>query len=101
MSTAQTSHVRMTEIRPGDLVFIDCFLGLIPAKVTGYATWGHIKVLVTAERPGYRRGEHTAVAPSHCIPRAHVRVRSGHERIFGAWTFDGLPDEFQPRWAWN
>ena len=101
MSAAQASHVQMTEIRVGDLVFIDCFLGLIPAKVTGYATWGHIKVLVTAERPGYRRGEHTTVAPSHCIPRAHVRVRSGRERIFGAWTFDGLPDEFQPRWAWN
>lgn len=99
MSTTLTSHVRMTVIRPGDLVFIDCFLGLIPAKVAGYATWGHIKVLVTAERPGYRRGEHTTVAAPHCIPREHVHVRSGHERIFGAWTFDGLPDEFQPRWA--
>ncbi|MEV6444737.1 hypothetical protein [Amycolatopsis sp. NPDC051716] len=101
MNATQTNGIRVTVIKPGDLVFLDSFSGLVPAKVTGYTSWGHITVVVTAERGAYRRGERTTFRPSGCVPRAHVRVRSGHYRIFGAWTFAELPDEFQPGWAWD
>lgn len=99
MNTTQPNGIRKTVIGPGDLIFLDSFSGLVPAKVTGYATWGDIKVQITAERGAYRRGEHTTFTPSHCVPRKHVRTRRGHYRIFGSWTFDGLADQFQPRWA--
>lgn len=99
MNDTQRHSVPMTVIRIGDLIFLDCFSGLVKAKVTGYTTCGEIAVLVTATRGAYRRGEHTTFTPSGCIPRAHVHVRCGQFRIFGAWTFDGLPEEFQPGWA--
>lgn len=99
MTNTQSHSIRMTVIRIGDLIFLDSFSGLVPAKVTGYTPRGEIAVLVTATRGAYRRGEHTTFTPSGCVPRAHVRVRCGQFRIFGAWTFDGLRDEFQPRWA--
>ena len=99
MTDTQRHSIRMTAIRIGDLIFLDSFSGLVPAKVTGYTTRGEITALVTAARGAYRRGEHTTFAPSGCVPRGHVRVRCGHFRIFGAWTFDGLREEFQPRWA--
>jgi hypothetical protein len=99
MSDTQHRSIPTTVIRIGDLIFLDSFSGLVPAKVTGYTPRGEISVLVTATRGAYRRGEHTTFTPSGCVPRAHVRVRCGQFRIFGAWTFDGLRDEFQPRWA--
>ncbi|MGB3444609.1 MAG: hypothetical protein WBA97_38200 [Actinophytocola sp.] len=99
MTDTQTRSIPTTVIRVGDLTFLDSFSGLVPAKVTGYTPRGEISVLVTATRGAYRRGEHTTFTPSGCVPRAHVRVRYGQFRIFGAWTFDGLRDEFQPRWA--
>lgn len=99
MTNTQRHSIRMTAIRIGDLIFLDSFSGLVPAKVTGYSTHGEISVLVTATRGAYRRGEHTTFTPSGCVPRAHVRVRCGQFRIFGGWTFDGLREEFQPRWA--
>jgi hypothetical protein len=89
----------MTVIRIGDLIFLDSFSGLVPTKVVGYTPRGDIAVLVTATRGAYRRGEHTTFTPSGCLPRAHVRVCCGQFRIVGAWTFEGLRDEFQPRWA--
>lgn len=99
MTDTQNRSIPTTAIRVGDLIFLDSFSGLVPAKVTGYTPRGEISVLVTATRGAYRRGEHTTFTPSGCVPRAHVRVRCGQFRIFGAWTFDGLRDEFQPRWA--
>ena len=99
MTDTQNRSIPTTVIRVGDLIFLDSFSGLVPAKVTGYTPRGEISVLVTATRGAYRRGEHTTFTPSGCVPRAHVRVRCGQFRIFGAWTFDGLRDEFQPRWA--
>lgn len=99
MTDTQNRSIPTTVIRVGDPIFLDSFSGLVPAKVTGYTPRGEIAVLVTAKRGAYRRGEHTTFTPSGCVPRAHVRVRCGQFRIFGAWTFDGLRDEFQPRWA--
>ncbi|MGW5721378.1 hypothetical protein ACWEVP_34730 [Amycolatopsis sp. NPDC003865] len=99
MTDTQNRSIPTTVIRVGDRIFLDSFSGLVPAKVTGYTPRGEIAVLVTATRGAYRRGEHTTFTPSGCVPRAHVRVRCGQFRIFGAWTFDGLRDEFQPRWA--
>ena len=99
MSDTQRQSVPLTVIHIGALIFLDSFSGRGPAKVTGYTPRGEIAVKVTARRGAYRRGEHTTFTPSGCIPRAHVRVRSGHFRIISGWTFDGLPDEFQPRWA--
>jgi hypothetical protein len=99
MTDTQNRSIPTTVIRVGDLIFLDSFSGLVPAKVSGYTPCGEIAVLVTATRGAYRRGEHTTFTPSGCVPRAHVRVRCGQFRIFGAWTFDGLRDEFQPRWA--
>ena len=99
MTDTQNRSIPTTVIRVGDLIFLDSFSGLVPAKVTGYTPRGEISVLVTATRGAYRRGEHTTFSPSGCVPRAHVRVRCGQFRIFGAWTFDGLREEFQPRWA--
>ncbi|MGY6655365.1 hypothetical protein ACXIZN_24705 [Amycolatopsis sp. TRM77291] len=99
MNDTQNCSIPTTVIRVGDLIFLDSFSGLVPAKVTGYTPRGEISVLVTATRGAYRLGEHTAFTPSGCVPRAHVRVRTGQFRIFGAWTFDGLREEFQPRWA--
>lgn len=99
MPDTQRHSVPLTVIRIGDLIFLDSFSGLVPAKVTGYVQHGDIAVLVTATRGAYRRGEHTTFTPSGCVPRAHVHVRCGQFRISGAWTFDGLPAEFQPRWA--
>ncbi|MET8757539.1 hypothetical protein [Lentzea sp. NPDC004782] len=99
MTNTQRHSIRMTVIRIGDLIFLDSFSGLVPAKVTGYTPRGEIAVLVTATRGAYRRGEHATFTPSGSVPRAHVRVRCGQFRIFRAWTFDGLRDEFQPRWA--
>jgi|SRR6476469_8941720 len=99
MTDIQHRSIPTTVIRIGDLIFLDRFSGLAPAKVNGYTPRGEITVLVTATRGAYRRGEHTTFTPSGCVPRAHVRVRCGQFRIFGAWTFDGLRDEFQPRWA--
>jgi hypothetical protein len=99
MTDTQQRSIPTTVIRIGDLIFLDSFSGLVPAKVTGYTPGGEIAVLVTATRGTYRRGEHTTFTPSGCVPRAHVRVRCGEFRIFGAWIFDGLRDEFQPRWT--
>jgi hypothetical protein len=99
MSDTQRHSVPLTVIRIGALIFLDSFSGLVPAKVTGYTPHGEITVKVTGTRGAYRRGERTTFTPSGCIPRAHVHVRSGHFRIIGGWTFAGLPDEFQPRWA--
>ena len=99
MTDTQNRSIPTTVIRVGDLIFLDSFSGLVPAKVTGYTPHGEISVLVTASRGAYRRGEHTTFTPSGCVPRAHVRVRCGQFRIFGAWAFDGLRDEFQPRWV--
>jgi hypothetical protein len=95
----QHRSISKTAIRVGDLIFLDCFSGLVKAKVTGYTPRGEIAVMVTATRGAYRRGERTTFTPRGCVPRAHVRVRCGQFRIFGAWTFDGLREEFQPRWA--
>jgi hypothetical protein len=99
MTDTQHRSIPTTVIRIGDLIFLDSFSGLVPAKVTGYTPSGEIAVLVTATRGACRRGEHTTFTPSGCVPRAHVRVRCGQFRIFGVWIFDGLRDEFQPRWA--
>jgi hypothetical protein len=87
MTETQHRSIPTTVIRIGDLIFLDCFSGLIKAKVTGYTPRGEIAVLVTATRGAYRRGEHTTFTPSGCVPRAHVRVRCGQFRIFGAWAF--------------
>jgi hypothetical protein len=99
MTDTQHHSIPMTVIRIGDLIFLDSFSGLVPAKVTGYTPRGEIAALVTATRGAYRRGEHTIFTPSGCVPRAHVRVRCGQFRTIGAWIFDGLRDEYQPRWA--
>lgn len=99
MTDTQNRSIPTTVIRVGDLIFLDSFSGLVPAKVSGYTPRGEISVLVTATRGAYRRGKRTTFTPSGCVPRAHVRVRCGQFRIFGAWTFAGLRDEFQPRWA--
>ncbi len=89
-----------TTIRPNDLVYVDAFLcGLIPCKVTGYGSDGTVTVKVTAERRAFKRGESFAARPNDVIPRGHVYTRNGHIMIRGTWRFDGLPDDFQPRWA--
>jgi hypothetical protein len=94
-----TSTVR-TVLRIGDLIYLDTlFSGLIPAKITGYTPNGEISVRITATRGAYQRGETTELRPQRCVPRTHVRVRRGQLRITGTWTFDGLPNEFQPQWA--
>jgi hypothetical protein len=89
-----------TKVRPNDLVYYDGFLcGLIPCKVTGYSSDGKVTVKVTAARKAYKLGESFAARPNDVIPRGHVYTRNGHFRIGGTWRFEGLADEFQPRWA--
>lgn len=95
-TTTSTPH---TVLRIGDLIYLDTFSGLVPAKITGYTTHGDISVRITATRGAYRQGENTAFPPHHCVPRSCIRTRRGQLRIFGSWIFDGLPDEFQPHWA--
>lgn len=99
MPNTHRRSVPTSVVRVGSLIFLDTFSGLVTAKVTGYTPCGEIAVKITSTRGAYRRGERTTFTPSRCIPRAHVRIRSGHFRIISGWTFDGLPDEFQPRWA--
>jgi hypothetical protein len=48
MTDTQRHSIRMTVIRIGDLIFLDSFSGLVPAKVSGYTPRGEIAVLVTA-----------------------------------------------------
>lgn len=42
---------------PGTLVYLDSFSGLIPAQVVAYEDDSHVEVRVTAQRPGFRKGE--------------------------------------------
>jgi hypothetical protein len=89
-----------TTVGPNGLVFYDAFrCGLIPCKVTGYSSDGMVTVKVTATRPAFPLGESLAARPNDVIPRGHVYTRNGHIRIRGTWRFEGLAEEFQPRWA--
>jgi hypothetical protein len=89
-----------TTVRPNDLVYYDGFLcGLIPCKVTGYSSDGKVTVKVTAARPAFALGEGIAARPNDVIPRSHVYTSNGRIRVRGTWRFEGLANEFQPRWA--
>lgn len=78
----------MTVVHSGDLVYLDSFAGLIPAKllaVSPYRQYGRCRV--TANRRAYSRGEVVTFRLSGIVPRNHVYTRSGQCRIRGEWTF--------------
>lgn len=84
-------------MKVGELVFIDSIGGgLVPAKVLDIERHvvhdgntsaldrimhGRITVQVTADRPGYKKGEHISCLPSAVVARRAVHVRSGQYRI--------------------
>lgn len=76
----------MTTVRNGDLVYLDSFSGLVPAKLLAhdgeYAT-----VRITGTRGAYRRGDVTTFGLRYVVPRNHVYYRFPHFRIGGNWTF--------------
>ena len=79
-----------TVLRPGDLVYIDAFSGLIPARLVEVFDAGTPQAVltITANRRAYRRGERVFCSRTQVVPRSHVRVRSGRYVIVGAWSFD-------------
>ena len=98
------------ELARGDVAFIDSFRGLVPVRIVsvrhdrdtadpcGFPTvtgnTGTVYVRVTANRPGYDRGEivglsynpMTGAAPLSLVSRDSVYVRAGQYRISGMPT---------------
>ena len=83
----------------GELAYLDSYRGLVPVKVLSVGTYetmsGRIKPLVrvrvTADRPGYSRGDELELGALHVVPREHVVRRNGRYRIIGQWAW--LPDQ--------
>lgn len=66
----------------GELAYIDSFSGLIPCKVMDIAEDGkEMIVRVTANRPGWYRGDICLKFPKDIIPRKSVFVRCGQYHI--------------------
>lgn len=71
-----------TALTAGALAYIDSFAGLIPCKVEAPADAdGAVQVAVTADRPGWPRGERHTLADGHVVARDRVHLRSGVYRI--------------------
>ncbi|WP_067484214.1 hypothetical protein [Actinomadura hibisca] len=71
-------------VKPGELVFIDCFSGLVPGQAIGRVregTFEQIAVKVTATTRAYRKGEVTWAGKNWVVHRSAVSVRNGHYRI--------------------
>ncbi|MGK5496420.1 hypothetical protein [Streptomyces sp. URMC 125] len=79
----------------GTLAYVDSFGPLVPVKVleviepaNGHEIRGRIKVKVTADRPGYRRGEVFTQDAYRVVPRKHVYTRRGQYRINTAYRWE-------------
>lgn len=83
---------------PGILAYVDSFGGLVPARVervhyvpTLRAT-GVLRipeVSITADRPGYARGDRVTMSESRVVPRVHV-IGAGSQSgptIVGRWIW--------------
>jgi hypothetical protein len=68
----------------GDLVYLDTFSGLIPAKYLGPSGWTDNsdrempRVQVTANRAAYKKGERLFISPTQVVPRHLVRRSGSH-----------------------
>ena len=79
-------------LKAGELAYYDSFAGLIPCKVVrvfiervelSYGNLGspRAEIVLTAARPGYKRGEAIQAVAHHVVPRRAVRRRNGQFRI--------------------
>lgn len=81
----------MNDVRIGDLVYIDTFLGLIPAKLIEINAATRTATLrITAKRRGYRFGETVRDSALNVIRRDSVYSRSGQYRIRNDFTIEGV-----------
>ncbi|TDD97210.1 hypothetical protein [Actinomadura rubrisoli] len=89
-------------ISNGELVFIDSFTGLIPAKVIAKKWDPEVKgfralLLITANRPGARKGSREWASASNVVHRKAVHTRNGQYRITNyEYSWDGVTEWTKP-----
>lgn len=79
------------QFRAGAKAYLDAFhCGMIPCTVLNVKKPGFgfiagqydsVRIVVNADRPGYKRGEKLDCSPSRVVPRPMVRLRDGKYRV--------------------
>lgn len=91
---------RAPVLRVGDLAYLDTFSGLVPCKVREFTDLRRVSretrvipatsavnviVRVTADRPGYRRGEFVESSSLWTPPRAAIRRMKYQTKVRSFW----------------
>lgn len=73
---------------PGELAYLDSFVGLIPCKVLGIQDDTYMTILITANRKGYSKGEVKANCYQRSVvPRANIFRRNHCFYIRGGYMW--------------
>ena len=66
-------------MKTGDLAYYDCFLGLLPCKVTQQLGYGFTIIKFTSNRSktAYKKGKVETVPSNRVVARKDVHVRNG------------------------
>jgi hypothetical protein len=99
-ATENESSATLTQHYAGELAYVDSFAGLIPCRVTRvYVKPGELPGLdkvccdftVTANRPGWKRGDRGSDTTDWVVPRASVRRRKYGLRIVNDYEWCVTP----------
>jgi hypothetical protein len=74
-------------LETGSLAYFDTSAGLVPCKVTavrarhGWNPSCEVSIVITADRPSYKRGDRFTGTPRQVVPRSAIHRRGFHQRI--------------------